>query len=156
MGPRWSSIKHIKDPYMFDWELRVALHAMQGYRVSSLPEGEVSWFFSSCSEKLGYILELRRGWPLKTQVFSGRLNRAFRDPLHLKQKNTRSISHTYSCGKLLLSCLWKVCLSLQLKTGNQLSSPQDMVCIELSSSCFTEIDVPLDLRWVSQGITGVS
>ena len=90
---------------MFDWEPRVALHAMQGYRASSLPEGEVSWFFSSCGGKLGYILELRRGWPLKTRVFSGRLNRAFRDPLHLKQKNTGSLSHTYSCGKTPLELL---------------------------------------------------
>ena len=29
---------------MFDWQPRIALHAMQGNRASSLPEGEVSWF----------------------------------------------------------------------------------------------------------------
>ena len=74
---------------MFDWEPRVALHAMQGYRASFLPEGEVSWFFSSCGGKLGYILELHQGWPLKTRVFSGSLNRAFRDHFHLNQKKHR-------------------------------------------------------------------
>ena len=46
-----------------------------------------------------------------------------------------------------MRCLCKVGLPLQLKTGNQLSSPDDMGCTDLSSWCFTEIDVLLDLRW---------
>ena len=46
---------------MFDWEQGIALHAMQGNRASSLSEGEVSWFLSSCGGNLGYILELRQG-----------------------------------------------------------------------------------------------
>ena len=141
---------------MSDWEPTVGLHAMQGNRVSSLPEGELSWFFSSCGGKLGYILELRQGWPIKTLGFSGRLNRAFLGPFHLKQK-TQGPSHIHIPeGKLLLSCLWKVVLSLQSKTGNHLSSSHDMVCMELSFSCFTEIDAPLDLRCVSQRISGFS
>ena len=141
---------------MFDLKPRVALHAMQGNRASSLPEGEVSWFFLSCGGKLGYIRELRQGWPFITRVFSGRLNRAFRGPFHLEQK-TQGPSHIHIPeGKLPLNILWKVGLSLQSKTGNLLSSPLDMVCTELSSSCFTEIDVPLDLRWVSLGISGFS
>ena len=141
---------------MFDWEPIIALHAMQGNQVSSLPEGEFSWFFLSCGGKMGYFLELQRGWPFKTRVFSGSLNRAFRGPFHLKQK-TQGPSHIHIPeGKLLLSCLWKVGLILQSKTGNKLSSPHDTVCTELSSSCFTEIDVPLDLRWVSLGISGFS
>ena len=41
----------------------IALHAMQGNRASSLGEEEVSSIFSSCSRHVGYILELRRGWP---------------------------------------------------------------------------------------------
>ena len=156
METLWSSIKQIKPPYMFHWEPTVALHAVQGNRASSLPEGEVSWFFSSCGGKLRYILELQWGWPFKTRVFSGRLNRAFWGPFHLKQK-TQGPSHIHIPeGKLLLSCLWKVALSLQSKTGNQLTSPHDIVCTELSSSCFTEIDIPLDLRWVSQGISVIS
>ena len=28
-------------PYVFDWENAIALHAMQGYRISSRGEGEV-------------------------------------------------------------------------------------------------------------------
>ena len=58
-------------------------------------------------------------------------------------------------GKLLLRCLWKDGLPLQSKTGNQLSSPDDMGCPDLSSCCFTEFDVPIDLRWVSQEISGL-
>ena len=45
---------------MFDWEIAIDLHAMQGNRASSRGEGEVSWVFSSCGMHLGYILELRR------------------------------------------------------------------------------------------------
>ena len=33
------------------------------------------------------------------------------------------------------------------------SSPDDMGCPDLSICCFTEIDIPIDLRWVSQGIS---
>ena len=82
--------------------------------------------------------------------------RALRGRFHLKQK-TQGLSHIHIPeGKLILRCLWKVGLSLQSKTGNQLSSPDDMEYRVHSSNCFTEIDVPLDLRWVSQGISGFS
>ena len=63
-------MKQVKAPYVFDWEYRIALHAMQGNWASSLAVGEVSWFFSSCGGNLGYILELRCGWPFKTLVCS--------------------------------------------------------------------------------------
>ena len=84
------------------------------------------------------------------------LVRAYRGPFHLRQK-TQGPSHIpIAEGKLLLRCLWKGGLPLQSKTGSQLSSQDDMGCKELSSSCCTEIDVPLDLRQVSQGISVVS
>ena len=60
VGTLLSSIKQIEDPYVFDGENAIALHAMQGIRASSRGEGEVSWVFSSCSRRLGYILELRQ------------------------------------------------------------------------------------------------
>ena len=81
--------------------------------------------------------------------------RASRGPFRLKHK-TQGPSHIHiPKGKLLLSCLWKDGLPLQSQTGNQLSSPDDMRCLDLSSCCFTEIDVPIDLRSVSQGISGL-
>ena len=40
---------------MFDWENRTTLHAMQGNQFSSLAEGEVSWFSSSCGGNLRAI-----------------------------------------------------------------------------------------------------
>ena len=55
---------------MFDWEYRIALHAMQGNRVSSPGEGNVSWDFSSYGRDLGYILELQRGRPFETSLCS--------------------------------------------------------------------------------------
>ena len=62
----WDSLefnKQIEDPYVFDWENAIALHAMQGNRASSSGEGDVSWVFSSCGRHLGYNLELRQGCP---------------------------------------------------------------------------------------------
>ena len=83
------------------------------------------------------------------------LIRASPGPFRLKH-NTQGPSHIHIPKViLLLRCLWKDGLPLQSKTGNQLSSPDDMGCPDLSSSCFTEIDVPIDLRWVSQGISGL-
>ena len=83
------------------------------------------------------------------------LIRASRGPFRLKHK-TQGPSHIYiTKGKLTLRCLWIDGLPLQSKTGYQLSSPDDMGCPDLSFCCFTEIDVPIDLRWVSQGISGL-
>ena len=83
------------------------------------------------------------------------LIRASRGPFRLKHK-TQGLSHIHIPNvKLLLRCLWKDGLPLQTKTRDQLSSPDDMGCPDLSSSCFNEIDVPIDLRWVSQGISGL-
>ena len=83
------------------------------------------------------------------------LIRASRGPFRLKHK-TQGPSQIYiPKGKLLLMCLWKHGLLLQSKPGNQLSSSDDMGCPGLSSCCFTEIDVPINLRCVSQGISGL-
>ena len=83
------------------------------------------------------------------------LIRASQGPFRLKHK-TQGPTHIHiPKGKLLLRCLWKDGLPLHSKTGNNLSSPDDMVGPVLSSCCFTEIDVPIDLRWVSQGNSGL-
>ena len=70
LGTLWSSIKAVKTAFMFDRKHGLSLHAMQGNRASSHGRAEVSWLFSSCSMNLGYILQLRRGWPFKTCVSS--------------------------------------------------------------------------------------
>ena len=69
-GTLCSSDKQIKAPSLFDWEQGITLHAMQGNRASSLSERELSWFFLSCGGNLGYVLELRWVYPLKTFVCS--------------------------------------------------------------------------------------
>ena len=82
--------------------------------------------------------------------------RASRCPFDLRQQ-TQGPTHTpMAKGSLLLRCLWRVGMPLQSKPRNQLSSRDDMGCTELSLSCWTEIGVPLDLRQVSQGISGVA
>ena len=83
------------------------------------------------------------------------LVRALRGPFHLRQK-TQGPSHIATAeGKLLLRCLWKVGSPLQSKTGNQISSWDDMGCMELSSRCCTEINIHIDLILLSQGISVV-
>ena len=110
---------------------------------------EDSVILSSCDMKDEPAFKPLQGNPAYFRV------RESRCPFHLKQK-THGASHIYiPSGKPLLRCLWKVGLSLQSKTENQLSSPDDMGCTDHSSNFFTEIDVPLDLRWVSQGISGL-
>ena len=69
-GTLWSSIKQIEAPYVFDWEIAIALETVQGNWASSRGEGKVSWVFSSCGMNLVYILELRRGCPFETGVCS--------------------------------------------------------------------------------------
>ena len=83
------------------------------------------------------------------------LIRVSRGPFRLKHK-TQGPSHIHiPKGNLLLRGLWKDGLPLHSKTGNQLSSPDDMGCAGLSCCCLTEIDVPRDLKWVSQEISGL-
>ena len=55
---------------MFNWDYDIALHEMQGNQASSPSEGYVSWDFSSCGRKVGYILELQRGWPFEIPLGS--------------------------------------------------------------------------------------
>ena len=76
-------------------------------------------------------------------------------PFRLKHKTEVPYHINIPKGKLILRCLWKDGLPLHSKTGNQLSSQDHMVCPDLLSSCFTEIEVPIDLRWVFQGISGL-
>ena len=45
---------------LVDWEHGIALNATKENQASSLAEGEVSLFYSSCGGNLGYILEVRR------------------------------------------------------------------------------------------------
>ena len=82
--------------------------------------------------------------------------RTSRCPFNLRQQTQVSSYITTAEGILLFRCLWKVGFPLQSKPGNQLSTRDDMVCTELSSICYAEIGVPLDLRRVSQGISGIA
>ena len=68
LGDSLEFLQKIEAPYMFDWVHGIAQHARQGKPASPLGEGQVSLFFLSCGRNLGYILELRRGWPFKTHV----------------------------------------------------------------------------------------
>ena len=83
------------------------------------------------------------------------LMRASRGPFRLNHKTQGPSRIHIPKGILFLTCVWKEDVPLQSNTWNQLSSPDDMGCPDLSSCCFTEIDVPIDWRWVSQGVSGL-
>ena len=72
---------------MFDWENGIALHAMQGNRASFLNEGDVSYDFSSCGKNLGYIRELKRGWPFVTPLCSAKSGLQCSYERHLRNLN---------------------------------------------------------------------
>ena len=105
---------------------------------------------SSCEMKDAPAFKPLQGNPTFVSV------RASQYPLQLTQQTQGSAHIPIAEGRLLLRCLWIVGLPLQVKKWNQLSSLDDMGCTELSSSCCTAVDVPLDLRWVAQGISRVS
>ena len=68
LGTLWCSIKHIEAPYVFDWKDAIALQFVQGIWDLTPAEWDVSWDFSSCSRKLGYILKLQQGWLFETPL----------------------------------------------------------------------------------------
>ena len=77
-------------------------------------------------------------------------------PLHVRTQIQGSSHIPIAEGSLLLRCLWGGGQPLSQNPGNQLSSRDDMGCMDLSSSSYAESDVPIDLRRVSQGISGVA
>ena len=74
----------------------------------------------------------------------------------LDTEHTRPSHIPTAEGKLILRCLCKAGTALQSKTGNQLSSWDDMSCMEHSLSCCIEINIHIELRLVSQEISVVS
>ena len=72
---------------MFDWEQGIALQARDGNRSSSPGEGDVSWDFSSCGRKLGYIFELQQGWPFETPLCSSKSGLLSSYNSHLRNVN---------------------------------------------------------------------
>ena len=131
-------------------DVRPPVQRSQGPRAFSQVSLEDSDILSSCEMKDEPAFKPLQGNLAFFQVTTSRC------PFHMRQQ-TQGPSHIpVAEGSLLLRCLWKVVIPLQLKPGNQLSSSDDLGCMELSSSCSVEISVPLDMRRVSQGISGVA
>ena len=70
LGILWSSIKEIEVPYVFDWEHRILLHAMQGNQASSCIELEVSWVFRIAAGTWGIFSSYGGDGHLKLSFFS--------------------------------------------------------------------------------------
>ena len=125
---------------------------MQGNRASSQGYGEVSWFFSSCGRNLGYILELRRGWPSKlvfvqrpkdfclvtwdTSGISTRIGRARRTLLEVRRETE---------GPFLVETVILGFLSIFKKS--QVSSPFEALNSTCLSRCQRDVSPPVQMRW---------
>ena len=132
--------RHVRPPFLIRWGPRIFSRVSTGD--SDIP--------SSCEVKDDPASMPIQGNPTLFLV------RASRYPLHLRQQTQGPSRILIAEGKLLLRCFWKVGSPLQTKTGNQLSSWDNMGCMELSSSCCTEINIHIDLRLMSKGISVVS
>ena len=76
-------------------------------------------------------------------------------PLHMTQPIQGPSHIPIAEGRLLLRCCGNVAYLFNRILG--ISSPRDdMECMELSSTSEAEIGVPIDLIWVSEGISGVA
>ena len=137
------------------------MHAKQGNRASSRGEGEVSWYFPSCGGKLGYILELRWGWPFNlvfvqqrqdsclvarnTSGFSSRLGRAIGMPLHVR---------------LETQCLFPVAPGilgfLSIFKRGQASSPFEALNSAFDLSCQMNVRTPFKMRQGTRAFSKVS
>ena len=98
LGNRFSSIREIVVPYVFDWKYGTPQHELHGNRTSSCGEGEVSWVFSRCGRHLMYILELRRGWPFETWVCSAKSGLLSSYDGHLRKLKSASQENTDASG----------------------------------------------------------
>ena len=105
---------------------------------------------SSCEMKYKPAFKPLQGNPAIFRV------RASWCPFHLRQQIQGPSHKPIAEGSLRLRCLWKLGIPLQSKPGNQLSSRDNFGCMELLSRCCAEIGIPLDLRLVSQGMSGVA
>ena len=129
-------------------DVRPPVQKRRGPRAFSRVSTVNSDILSSCEMKDEPAFKPLQGNPAFLQF------RASVWPFDLRHQ-TQGPSHIrISEGSPLFRCLWKVGLPLQLKPVNQLSSRDDFWCTELSSNCCAEIGIPLDLRQVSQGISG--
>ena len=84
------------------------------------------------------------------------LSQGISGSIPLEAENTESLSHTYFCGKAPLELLVESWITSSVEDRESFSSRDDIECTEHSSSCSTEIDDPLYLRRLSQGISRVS
>ena len=128
-------------------DVRPPVQMRRGPRAFSRVSTGYSAIPSSCEMKDEPEFMPLQGNPAFFQV------RASQCPFHLRKQTHGPSNIPIAEGRLLLRCLWKVGIPIQLKPGNQLSSREDLRCMELSSSCCAGIGVPLDFRWVSQGIS---
>ena len=71
---------------------------MQGNRASSPGVGDISWDFSSCGRNLGYILELQRGWPFETPLYSAKSGLLSSYDGHLRNLNYAWQDNTDASG----------------------------------------------------------
>ena len=136
VGDSLESIKQIEDPYMFDWENAIALHAMQGNRASSRGEGEV---LSDCRRRPGM------GPTLQRHPFSGLVDSGYNNQFCVPEVTSVFFS---SCDSLVGDSLesimqseapyvfdWENAIAMHAMQGNRASSRGEGEVSWIFSSC---------------------
>ena len=131
-------------------DMRPPVHMRRGPRAFSRVSTGDSDIPSSSEIKDEPAIKPLQGSPSFFRIWASRC------PFQLRQQAQGPSHIPIVKGILRLRCWWKVGLPLESKPGNQLSSQDDILCTELTSRCSAESYLPLDLRQVSQGISGVA
>ena len=115
------------------------------------------WLYLGSPQVIQTFLHLVR-WKISLHLRHCResrpsLSQGISGSIILEAENTESLSHTYFWGKAPLEMLVENWLTSSVEDRESFSSRDDIWCTEHSSSCFTEIDDPLYLRRLSQGVS---
>ena len=133
---------------------------MQGNRASPRLEGEVSWFFSSCGGNLGYILELRQGWPFKTRVCSATSRHLSSYVGHLK-----NLHEAWQGNRDASQGRWETQCPFSFGTGilgflsifkSQASSPFEALNSVCLLSCQRDVRPSVQMRWGPRAFSRIS
>ena len=146
-----SCIKGVKDPFEAQegrWDF--SQDATVG-KTSSHIEGRISWFFSSCSRKLGVPLELRQGPQGPTCVASGKSSlhasceQLLGIPLQSVPGARSSSGAEARTSGFLSSADMDLGVPMEFQQGSQASSRVETCKSAFLSSCNSSVRLPVEL-----------
>ena len=146
-----SYIQGVKDPSEAQEESEISLKMPQCKRASARVEERISWFFSSCSRKLGVPLELEWGPHGCTHVASGKFNLHASSEGQLRIPLQSVLGPTSSCvaeagsSGFLSSADMYLGLPLESSQGSQASFHVETCTSPFLSSGKRSVRLPVEL-----------